>query len=249
MIYLFRGVAEICKVPGRLCSLCGELFKQIHCEPVKKCCDRASRGCSSFVERPLSSFVVITTVMSVLEIAYLGMTLILDSIERCPEVWPKDAWVTPNMWCLVQALFAVLNVVFAPYFQCKVWQQLEEEAEAEERLKTQPVIDIEKEDVVKSFKFVFMHDFGVLFYVFALIASFIWCCKGYTWITAGGALCNPDQGLSYAANIGWAFFFIFFLYTLAWYYCGCCAKNTQIRGDSVSGDHVALPTYGENDPV
>uniref|UniRef100_A0A7S2B0Z0 Uncharacterized protein n=1 Tax=Alexandrium andersonii TaxID=327968 RepID=A0A7S2B0Z0_9DINO len=122
-----------------------------------------------------------------------------------------------------------MNLLFAPYFQYKVWERLMQETDAESLLETQGKVDVEKEQVLGAFKHVFMHDFAVCFYFFALIGSFTWSSYGYDWVMRDPSNCNPGGGLSFAANVGWAFFYVAVLYTLAWMCCGCCAKATTIK--------------------
>jgi len=169
--------------------------------------------------------------MSIAQLVYLGSTFSREALVDCKL--PKDAFVGVDgitTWIGVQMLFAFLNLVFAPYFQYKVWEKLYEESKAEELLQKQPEVEVEKEIVQSSFKHVFMTDFGVCFYFFALIASFAWSKYGFDWVTANPKQCNPDGGPSFAANLGWGFFFIAILYTMAWLCCSCCAKATVIRG-------------------
>mmetsp|Transcript_22855 Transcript_22855/g.72356 ORF Transcript_22855/g.72356 Transcript_22855/m.72356 type:complete len:146 (-) Transcript_22855:78-515(-) len=125
--------------------------------------------------------------------------------------------------------FAVLNLLFAPYWQYKVSQQIYDDS-IEKLIPPETELEVQKEDVQQSFRHVFMHDLGVCVYIFALAASFVWSSKGWTWVTTSDAkTCNPDGGLSFSANIGWAFSFVFMFYLFAWYCCSCCAKATTIR--------------------
>jgi len=243
MIYIFSGIKEICLLPKRCCTLCGECCKAINCKPIKDCCDTLARGCSGFVEKPLSSFVVITIILSVVEIAFLAMALTAEGISDC--ALPSDASVGLTVWCMIQLAFAVINVAFAPYFQYKVWRKLFEETDAENLLQSQPEIQVEKSMVQDSFKYVFMNDFGVCFYFFGLIAAFYWSSVGYKWI-AGMSGCAVDKsGLLIAANIGWWFFLFAVLYTVAWYCCACCAKSTVIKG----ADFAPVPPQDVEEPL
>mmetsp|Transcript_66361 Transcript_66361/g.205476 ORF Transcript_66361/g.205476 Transcript_66361/m.205476 type:complete len:246 (-) Transcript_66361:153-890(-) len=228
MYLIFSGIGECCKLPGKACGACGDLCKQMNCTACRDCFKGCASGCSGFVEKPLSSFVVITIIMSLAELGYLATTFSSEELKKC--TLPKDAFVSITGWITVEMLFSLLNLVFAPYFQYRVWERLYEESEAESKLQSMPVVEVEKDVVQSSFKYVFMHDFGVCFYFMALIASFAWSAKGFTWVTAGSKECNPDGGLSFSANLGWAFFWIAILYVVAWYCCGCCAKATTIRG-------------------
>eukprot|EP00408_Alexandrium_pacificum_P060734 CAMPEP_0171181476 /NCGR_PEP_ID=MMETSP0790-20130122/14279_1 /TAXON_ID=2925 /ORGANISM="Alexandrium catenella, Strain OF101" /LENGTH=251 /DNA_ID=CAMNT_0011646415 /DNA_START=80 /DNA_END=835 /DNA_ORIENTATION=- len=228
MYLIFQGVGACCKLPGKGCGACADLCKQMNCTGCRSGCKAMQAGCSSFVEKPLSSFVIITGLMSIVEIVQLGSTFASHSLYYC--TFPKSAFVGVTGWVGVQMGFALLNLLFAPYFQYKVWEQLFVASEAEEKLKTQAEVPVEKDVVQGSFKYVFMHDLGVCFYFFALVASFVWSKYGFDWVMSDPKKCNPNGGLSIAANIGWAFFYVAVLYVLMWYCCGCCAKETKIRG-------------------
>uniref|UniRef100_A0A7S4SZ32 Uncharacterized protein n=1 Tax=Alexandrium monilatum TaxID=311494 RepID=A0A7S4SZ32_9DINO len=150
-------------------------------------------------------------------------------MQKC--VLPEDAFVTVSGWVVVQMAFALLNLCFAPYFQYRVWEKICEESNSEELLQDPEVtvVSVTKEKVQESFKQVFLHDFGVCFYFLALGASFLWSGEGYRWVTAHPESCNPGGGLSFSANVGYAFAIVAVLYTIAWYCCGICARATEIR--------------------
>jgi len=226
MYLIFQGLGECCKLPGKLCSACGDCCKQMNCTACRDCCKSCASGCSGFVEKPLSSFVVIASLISIAELVYLSTTFSSEALKACE--FPDSVGV--STWVMVQMFFAFLNLCFAPYFQWRVWQKLYEESDAENRLQSEPFVEVEKEVVQSSFKYVFMHDLGVCFYFFALIGSLVWSNKGFNWVMSDPDNCNPDGGLSFAANLGYFFFGIPVLYTFMWYCCSCCAKATTIRG-------------------
>lgn len=252
MIHIFNCFGQLCKLPGQACSGCSELCKQINCDICQQGCANASKACSGFVSKPLSSFVVITILISLGELYQVGTSISSKKLSDCKL--PEAAWVSIKIWCYVQMLFALVNIIFAPYFQWQVWEMIKkkvnEDPEGPRPGGDSPTIEVKKDKVQAAFKDVFLNDFGVLAYFFVLIASFVWSIYGFDWIVHGTSKtalplavnatetveasnpCNPGKALTLAANLGWFFFWLAVFYTLCWYCCSCCAGATSLKDEN-----------------
>merc|ERR1712217_513224 len=139
--------------------------------------------------------------------------------------------------------FAAIHILGAPYFQCRVWSKISEGIQDAQR-----PLKIEGTVVHDSFKYVFMHDFGILAYAIILVASFVWSYMGATWIAEGtgatplnttmpldGAAnpCDQDGYAGWAAFFGECFFVVASLYTGCYYCCGFCASSVTIHGPPI----------------
>eukprot|EP00405_Crypthecodinium_cohnii_P021624 CAMPEP_0206472588 /NCGR_PEP_ID=MMETSP0324_2-20121206/32297_1 /ASSEMBLY_ACC=CAM_ASM_000836 /TAXON_ID=2866 /ORGANISM="Crypthecodinium cohnii, Strain Seligo" /LENGTH=229 /DNA_ID=CAMNT_0053947231 /DNA_START=144 /DNA_END=833 /DNA_ORIENTATION=- len=225
MIYIFNGAKTICALPGKLCSAIGDLCGQISCAPIKECCDAASKGCMQFTDKPLSSFVIIAWIMSGLELYYAYSALSGGWTETCHMGSAGGAPVGSSSYLYLVMGFAVVNALFAPYFQHQVWRQIMA-AQMHSGLPLHEGSKIEKNAVVDAFKHVFMYDFGVLFYFFCLMASFCWCYFGGSWMQAAGCDRSGDAGWAY--YMGLLFFWVAAIYACCWYCCSCCASSVQL---------------------
>mmetsp|Transcript_44978 Transcript_44978/g.89055 ORF Transcript_44978/g.89055 Transcript_44978/m.89055 type:complete len:335 (-) Transcript_44978:38-1042(-) len=223
MLYIFNIVRAICEVPGQLCRICGTIFEQIRCQFCVDCCNALSIGCHEFLLRPLSSFVVITCMLSLLELACCIGAYTSPALEGCLAKTPSYPGVPIKRWLFVQMCFAGINLIFAPYFQSRVWQHIWEQMV----LLGQPHAGITMLMVQQSFKQVFLHDLGVAFYFVALLASFWWSWKGTEW-SSFGSQCNPMGFVDNAAGLGMSFFWVAIIYSLFWYWCSCCAASMDI---------------------
>mmetsp|Transcript_79654 Transcript_79654/g.204920 ORF Transcript_79654/g.204920 Transcript_79654/m.204920 type:complete len:239 (-) Transcript_79654:297-1013(-) len=235
MIHIFNCAKGVCSLPGEACKACSQTCKSIGCGPCRAACDAASGFCTSFVEKPLSSYVFIAFALSVCELYQCGYSFKDPALESC--VFPEGRGQSVGLkgWLLVQMCFAALTLLFAPYFQTKVWLALMGDLSPPER---EPGTKVEARKVQEAFKHVFLNDFGVLFYFFALIASFVWSYQGSQWIQHGANGCGYDANAGWAYWLGEAFFFIALLYTLCWYCCDCCARSVTMPSSG------PMATYG-----
>jgi len=223
MLHIFNIARAICEIPGRLCMLCGTIFEQIRCQFCVDCCNALSSGCHEFLLRPLSSFVEITCILSLLELACGIGAFTSPALAGCLAKTSSFPGVSIKMWLLIQMCFAGINLIFAPYFQCRVWQHIWEQL----ALFGQPQAGIPMLMVQQSFKQVFLHDCGVAFYFLALIASFWWSWTGTEWSSLGSE-CNPMGLVDNAAGLGMSFFWVAVIYSLFWYTCSCCAASMDV---------------------
>jgi len=220
MIYIFNFAKEICGLPGLLCTQCSKLFDKCNCTICEDVCMGMANCCRGFLDKPLSSYVVVTGLLSLVELGLCASVLNAAVTDECTVKAP-GVGMHIHSWLVIQMGFAGLNLLFAPYFQGRVWQNLLEQVQAAGGLRGK----IGKEMVQSSFKHVFLHDFGVLFYFIALVASFFWSWNGSNW--GGYPFCNPDGGTANAAWLGMCLFWVAFLYSVSWYWCSCCAKSVD----------------------
>mmetsp|Transcript_72252 Transcript_72252/g.193852 ORF Transcript_72252/g.193852 Transcript_72252/m.193852 type:complete len:213 (+) Transcript_72252:1-639(+) len=208
-----------------------------HCRICRDACLEASKCVHQFMGRPLSTYVVGAFVLSALEIYCCFIPK--DDCDFDPE---KEAIVTHSMWLSIQIGFAVLNLIFAPYMQAKVWKTLMQEIKEKPQYAASGKQVVPKAEVQDAFKKVFCEDFGVLFYFFASIMSLVWCYKGmYKW----GDDLEPDCSLVAAASLGQALVALAFVYTFCWYCCPCCAKAIEL--EQQADHHYDRVRTGEGD--
>lgn len=70
------------------------------------------------MERPLSTYLIISIILSAIQI-YL---CVQSMDETCK--FAADATIGHSTWVLIELAFAVINVIFAFYFQHKVWNHI-----------------------------------------------------------------------------------------------------------------------------
>lgn len=233
MIYIFRGCKEAASLPCKLCDalvkLISDVCHWVDCSLLATTCYEMNQSCNTFLDRPLSSMVLITTLLSCGQAYNCAMSLNEPSLASC--VMEDGALVDITLWLYMQLAFAALNVVFAMYFQKQVFEQIIIGHQLP--LPGDPALKIEGKKVQEAFKHVFLHDVGVLLYFFLSLASFAWSWAGSTWIM-GGVGCNPGGYSGWAYYLGECYFWIACIYSLVWYKCSCCAGSVEFRG----GDYI-----------
>lgn len=117
MIYIFQGVQSICSLPGMACSACANLCKQINCTICADCCSNVGLAVKMFFTKPLSTFVIIAFVMSGVQ-AYLSITALSSNCTF------QAAWLSFSPFVIIEIGFAVINIIFAFYFQHQVWKKI-----------------------------------------------------------------------------------------------------------------------------
>jgi len=120
MIYIFQGVQSICSLPGLCCKACGDACKNCPgacktvCDPIRQCCSSCGSTFKHFMERPLSAYVVLAIALS---LATIGLSVLgLQSKENCK-----------SNFLLILMGFSVIHIIFAIYFQIKVWKAIMDE--------------------------------------------------------------------------------------------------------------------------
>lgn len=220
------------------------------------------------MERPLSTFVIVSFILSFVQIYMCVQSL--DS--KCK--FPDSASIGHSMWVMIELAFAAVNVVFALYFQHKVWNNIlnkkgefftevtqgtqagdilggfrggvqKARGQLGNNTNSEPIeepshesfkIKVKSESVQASFKEIFLQDFGVLFYFFALIGIFILSYIGKESSENNKNDCSNEQ---FIYILGLAFFWIAFIYTFMWYCCKCCAGTVTLEKDEIANDGMA----------
>jgi len=236
------------------CRACGDACKAINCTWARDACNFVGKGCTHFMERPLSTYVFISICLSAWQIyscvGYMGVSSTSaaagGAAPQAPGVkachFGDDAFISFSMWNLLMLGFACINLLFAPYFQFQVWKTIMDNKEqfidgdsaAPDPRGGQSVAlapgkwCVPRELVQESFKKTFMEDFGVLVYFFLLLGSFGLCMQGNTLMIA--AKCDLDEQ-GWIPWTGELFFAVAAGYTFLWWCCTCCAKSIQIEKD------------------
>lgn len=237
MIYVFQGCGNICALPGKACEACGKACAQMKCDACKDCFDAVGKGCKHFMERPLSTFVLGSFILSAYQIyCCLGAMGIIADPSACtfPE---SDAFLDFDTWILIELGFAGINLLFAPYFQCRVWALINTKRTDQQYASIQPEFQTPGFDYVPaaavqdSFKEVFCHDFLVLAYVIVLLGVAVISHLAVPWIENGTG-CSTDNYEGMVRQTGVVFFVAALAYTLLWWCCPCCAKSVRIEKDT-----------------
>eukprot|EP00929_Paragymnodinium_shiwhaense_P121019 TRINITY_DN93141_c0_g1_i1.p1 TRINITY_DN93141_c0_g1~~TRINITY_DN93141_c0_g1_i1.p1 ORF type:complete len:250 (+),score=48.19 TRINITY_DN93141_c0_g1_i1:107-856(+) len=227
MIYIFNCMHEICTIPGKICNACGELCNQMDCTAARNMCKDWSKGCSNYMDRPLSSYVVVKAALGMFMIGACLSALQDPALDKCVMPAGTAQSVGLPMWLQVQIGFGVMHLLFAPYLQTRVWQQLSSEI-GSIPVGTPGPVQVPASTVHSAFKHVYLHDFGVLFYILVMICAFVWSYMGSTWIN-GGYLCDPSGYAGWGYYSGLCFFWISLMYTSCYYFCSCCASSVELK--------------------
>jgi len=244
MIYIFSGIKNICSLPGMACRLCGDACKAINCNWAKECCNFVGKGCTHFMERPLSTYVLISVCLSLFQI-YCCVDYMGTGKKSCK--FGDDAAFSFTVWNLMMMGFAIVNLLFAPYFQAQVWKTIMENQELFVDGDAAPAAPpgkaavapnpgkwiVPRELVQEAFKRTFMEDFGVLVYFFLLLGALGLCVQGNTWMESSKFCSLKEEG--WIPFVGEFFFGVAVVYTLLWYCCPCCSKSISIEKDIPEG--------------
>merc|ERR1712048_1204709 len=166
------------------------------------------------------------------------------------------------MYFRIMMAFSVIQVIFAFYFQHKVWKAIESNRDkwldgdeaagitsqlkgavadlqgqavsSDEPKPSKGMFKVKQETVQSAFMQVFLEDFGVLAFFFGLVVIFAlsWMAKG---AVASAAVCDREGPEGFAYYFGMAFFWVAFLYSIAYYCCKCCAGSVQVKKDMPEG--------------
>lgn len=240
MIYVFNGVKEICSLPGKACQLCGQCCQEIHCEPCKEACSSCGQCFVNFMDRPLSTYVIVKVVISSLLLYACIVSLSEPACEGCQSKPINSTWL------YVMTGLGVLHLIFAPYFQIRVWHRLEEEI-AKGPPAPRP-LRVSASVVHEAFKQVFLHDLGILFYFFVLIFAFAWAWLGQVWIEeATKSGCEVPDSTTTACTLTYVLVSIAVIYTGLYYCCSCCAGSVELQSAPGIPDapQVAAPGRSE----
>lgn len=234
MIHLFTGAKEICNLPGRACTACAKCCDNIDCKPCQDAFDECCTSLCGFMSRPLGLYVVLGVALSSLEI-FSCMTAIVQgtaiSAEQ-PQALFKECHFKTHLaqsvgisnWLHLQLGAAWMNLIFAPYIQYRLFQNLQQDAQAG----AGGMAQLTKAQVKTAFSDIFWHDIGVCLYVFVLFGSVVWSLMGFTWIQ-GDADCDPDGYGSYSVQLGVLFFMFVITYFVFWSCYLECMSTLEIR--------------------
>jgi len=222
MIHVFSCAKEICSLPGKACVEVGKCCGQINCQPIMDCCLEFGKCFTSFMDRPLSTYVFAKVILGIAQLGACYMALQAPGLPLCK----LDAPVEMSMWLNVQMGFAICHLLAAPYFQIKVWNKSEKELPE----LGPPPVTVPAATVHAAFKEVFLYDLGILTYAIVVTISYAWSTKGADWISAAGTTCSLDGYPGYAYQFGQCFFWLALLYNGSYFFCSCCAGSVTISG-------------------
>jgi len=206
-------------------NCCKDTCAKCDCEVICAPCEDFCGNCADLLQRPLGGYVVMAVWLSSLEITACALSLAKKKIlDGCTIEDNFGGQVGIEYWLIVQIVFAAIHFLFAPYIQCMLMKQLNESALQDGGRRD----TLSKQKVKDSFIHVFLHDFGVLFYVIILFGSYVWSWMGSDW-SRGNANCNPGQWPSWAAALGLFFPWFVIFYALGWWcLIGCMASGEEM---------------------
>lgn len=218
-----------------------------------------------FMERPLSTFVIVSFLLGVVQIYLCYTSLISDC------TFATDASIGHSTWVMVELNFAVVNLAFALYFQDKVWNNILDRKNKFMSNVSQHAgsgmlggswggakysrgqfldtnahsfgespneyfqVEIKPESVQASFREVFLRDVGVLAYFFGLIAIFVFSYIGKGNTEHIKGVCSNER---FIYRLGFAFFWVAFTFAFMWYCCKCCTGTLTLEKEEKSDDVV-----------
>ncbi|CAJ1368140.1 unnamed protein product [Effrenium voratum] len=203
MIHVFNCAKDACALPGKACVECGKVCSQINCKPCQDACSELGNAFQTFWDKPLSTYVVVKVLMASGMIYYCYSAMSTEAIKSCHAV-KQGNWVEGETWLTIQMGFAIVHLIFAPYFQTRIWNKMLEKLK-EGRVQLGPDNTVPAYVVHESFKEVFLYDLGVLFYAMIMAASFVWSVAGSNSMTGA---CDPGGNSGAAAYFGLCFFWL-----------------------------------------
>lgn len=165
------------------------------------------------MNRPLSSYVILITLLATGELCCCLRALAEPSLAACSFAGSLGRLLGLRHWLRLQAGFACLSLCFAPYFQHRVWDELVKDAQLTSS--TPKLVRLSKAQVQAIITKVFMHELTVCFYFFASLASLIWSYMGFRWIVQSQNCVGGKEDPMYACVLGFAIFLASLLYSVS----------------------------------
>lgn len=211
------------------------------------------------MERPLSTFVIVSFILS-----FVQMYLCYSSFGSDCK-FEDSAMIAHSMWVMIEGVFAVVNIIFALYFQRQVWGNIiSKKAEFMEEVNQDggggaglmgnlkggvknlrgqlggatnaPEEEEPKgDDKIKVKSESVQASFKEVFLKdFGVLAYFFGLIAVFV-ISYMGNTDNSDcKTEKFVEYCGMAFFWVAFIYTFCWYCCKCCAGTVTLERDEVS---------------
>jgi len=136
-------------LPGLACKGCADLCGKMNCNWIKDLCSGCGNCVVVFHTKPLSSYVIISFILS----GVAGYCAYSASSEgRCK--FKSDAMVDLPTFCYIILACAVVNILFAFYFQMEVWKQIKGIIQKDyvENSNTDATIEIPEESYASKMK-------------------------------------------------------------------------------------------------
>jgi len=188
------------------------------------------------MERPLSAYVVVSGLVSIYAVLMAQRGL---SEDNCSSTY-----------LLIVEGFAVINVFFAVYVLCAVWNKIDTVENRKDRwvngdhppagFAPNPGTFIVPSDLVQeSFRKVFMEDLLVLLMFFALLGMFGLSAAGPQYVDGfGDDVCDSTA----AKGCGYLFFWIATFFSLAYMKCSCCSSKVVVKKDEHEMNSQLIPS-------
>lgn len=217
------------------------LFNACQCQPCQQCCGECAFACQNWFNKPLGPYVVLAMMLSGLEIAMCLGALVDEKLPQCPGLTPRAKEFGVENWLHVQFGLACLNFMFAPYIQHRLWQNLQQEAAEVQQMDAeksgvppamaQPDVyyNVSKRRIKEAFWNVFLYDFGVCGYVFALFGSGFWSFLGPRWFDLRNPICDPNDYVSNTVQVGGLFVVFVTFYFICFTMYMQCVSSIEVN--------------------
>lgn len=136
MIYILNACQGVFSLPGMACSACGEACKSCPgacgaiCNPIRGCFTGCGASFKQFTERPLSTYVVVSLLVSAgsIYLSYEALNNRTPGITKPTNATAitgaGDGEACTSTFLYIVMGFAVINVVFAWFLQNQVWKEI-----------------------------------------------------------------------------------------------------------------------------
>jgi len=212
MIYIGKGIGEICKLPCTLCKGCCQLFNGC-CEAFNDCCKSFCSFWDPIVNNPLGSYVIGTWIAMAIAAAASGWAI--GQLSDCDS----DLKGKLSLFCIADFALAFMHAGMAYYMQRQIIKGLGGKDFAQMTAK----------EIQSQAGQILLYDVPVCLYSFLATAAFGLQCWGLTLGSCGG---NQPHAMAAALMITWAV--LAFVYLGCWYCCQCCqgtvAKRPAAKG-------------------
>jgi len=217
MIYIGKGIGEICKLPCTLCKGCCDIFSN--------CCKAFGEFWEPIIANPLGNYVMGTWVGMI--IAGAASVWAIGVLGDCTD---DDLKSQLSGFCCVDIVFAVIHSGMAYYMQRAIIKGLG----------GKDFKEMSAKDIQEQAGQILLYDVPVCLYSFLAFAAFGANCWGLTLEACPGISNQPHTGPA-LVMICWGLLAGGYLF--CWYCCQCC-QGTASKGSKGSGGTPPPTTVG-----
>jgi len=215
MIYIGKGIGEICKAPCTLCKCCCDVFSN--------CCKAIGEFWEPIIANPLGNYVIGTWIGMLLAgaAAVWGISVLGDCLD-------DDLKSQLSAFCLLEIVFAVIHSCMAYYMQRAIIKGLG----------GKDFKEMSAKEIQEQAGQTLLYDVPVCLYSFFACAAFGVNCWGLGLESCPGVSNQPHTGPAFVM-ICWGLLAGGYLF--CWYCCQCC-QGTASKGGKGGPDASPPPT-------